>query len=194
MVEGVGLRYDSQKVTAREGRRIDHARMNMSFEVIAIGGWTLTALVLAGIGLLTAQVSISESRRLKRLRADHVQTHPPMPGEKFSELAGVQADRGHVAAGFRNGVAEAMGVAPETVYPSDRLDYVMQFSFDNMDFCDISIFAGKALNVRIPDSFWKPLFPAKRKPRDVSLGELARFAAENWDSLSALQAKRSKRK
>lgn len=87
-----------------------------------------------------------------------------------------------------------MGVPAQTLYPSDHLEYICQFGFDNLDIFDIDVYVGKNLHVHLPSSFWKPLFPVKREASEVSLGELVRFVAQNWESLSSLQTVKAQSK
>jgi hypothetical protein len=160
---------------------------------IAVGFWVPTGLVVGGLGAIVAITYLLDRPRLRRLRREHLQSHPPISEEEFIRLAGVRPDRGNVAIGVRNGAAEIMHVPPETIYPSDSLEYI--FMMTSMDgFLDLSLFAGKALGIRFPNSFWKPLFPVMRNPRDVLLSEVARFGADNWDTMLASQAERSKKK
>jgi hypothetical protein len=156
--------------------------------VIGLGFWSEIAIPLGVMVVVVPLVMLLDRPRLRRLRRKHPETHPPLCAEDFLQQIEVPPARVNIALGVRRGVAAAMGVSPETLYPCDHLEYICQFGFDGLDLFEIDMHVGKALNVTIRSDFWKPLFPVKRPARDVSLAELSRFVVENWDSLPKPEA------
>ncbi len=149
-------------------------------------------LFIGGLAVLWI-VSVRLDRpRIRRLRETHIQTHPNLSDEDFIRQIQVLGERADVALGVRKGVATAMGVPAVTLYPSDHLEYIVQFGFDNMSLLEINLSIAKTLNIRMYMSFWEPLYSTKREFCELSVGELARFVAEHWESLSNSQAVKAK--
>jgi acyl carrier protein len=147
--------------------------------IIAIGDWASALLIMGGVLLLGTVLVLLDLPRIRRLRRKHVKTHPCLSSEEFIRQGDFPREHETIALGVREGVANAMGVATETVYPADRLDYVVQFAFDNIDLLDLKLFIGEALQVRVPIG----LFEVPKGKEDIppldTVADLATYIAEN---------------
>jgi len=160
-------------------------------------GTIVTNAALAGIGVLpqiaivcamaviVVMMVLQHRIRMKSLREHHLATHPSLSNDEFLQQIKVPVGLVTIATGVRQSVARAMGVPVESVYPSDTLEYICQFGFDNMDFVEIVVEIEQTLGVPFVDSFWDPLFPANKTLNDVHLGDLTKVIAANWTALSA---------
>jgi hypothetical protein len=121
-------------------------------------GAALIVVVLIGLAVLA---SLSEGRRLRRLRAEFLRSHAAIPEEEFLRQAGVPPEGRQIALAVREGVSAHMGVPEATLHPADGLAYLDRFSFDPMGYLefveDIS-WSLKRLGLKTYERFWNPFF------------------------------------
>jgi hypothetical protein len=152
--------------------------------MLAMDTWTGCGL-LFGLSVVTAALIIPlERRRRRRLSRQHVASHRELSDDEFLDQAGAPAGRRAVALGVRQAVAEAMGVPPATVHPSDSLEYALRCGFIGPDVYDLVFRLEKELRVnKIPKGILDQLVTAKGGFKACTVGDLVRYIAAQWESL-----------
>ena len=122
-------------------------------------------LIAGGITCVAAAVAIvmtGESRRLRRVRSEHLRTHRDMADSAFVGLARVSAAEEKQVCRIREEIAKVMRVPAATVHPSDDLAYIATFGFDGMDFVEIAFCVERVLAVRVADKTWDEFLQGKQ--------------------------------
>ena len=158
------------------------AQMHVGLSVLAMSAWWY-GVGIGGVALLFVAMIFRERGRFRQRLREYLGTHPPMPEDEFLARSGIPAEGSRVALLVRKGVAEAMGIPPANLHPTDSLQYLCGFGFGDVDFADILFLVGKALGVRVSVKSWKALFADARKADLITLGDLARFVDGNWGGL-----------
>ena len=156
--------------------------MNVGSVIMAMSPWWY-GIGMGGMALLVAVGVFRECGRVRRCQREHLETHAPLSDDHFLVTTGAPPEGAEFAIVVRKGVAKAMGIPPATLHPTDTIEYICGFSYDGMDFLEITMNIESVLGMHTPNEFWKPFFRKRKVATEPSLGDLARVAAENLGSL-----------
>jgi hypothetical protein len=145
--------------------------------------WAVVLIPAIVLALLAVLVLPVENRRIRRVRAQHLASHPPRTDDEYCRESGVAPEDASFALDVRSGFARLMGIPSNTVYPSDTLEYAVSFGWDNSCFLEVEMVLGLELGARFPKKFWDPLFASTDKPLLLSIREMTAYIIDNRSKL-----------
>ena len=141
--------------------------------------WTVLAIVLA---LLAATIVVGEWGARKK-RRQHIAGHPAVSDGEYLEKIGLPQSKNDLCLAFRRAMADAAGIPPESVCPSDSLAHLCGLGFDGIDLCEILPFLERRLGVKISDREAETALAGKFSLQ-MPFGDFVRCYVENWASIA----------
>jgi acyl carrier protein len=124
-------------------------------------------LILSVFGGVTIIFLWSQSRRRRRIRYQHLQSHPEMSDADFLAAVNVPTSTRDAACRVRRALAKAMKVPAASLHPSDDISYVASFGLDNMDLIEIVVNVEDEVGCHIPSGIMEEFWQRKER-RDVA--------------------------
>jgi len=139
--------------------------------------WILAIILPAVLVVVLAEVW-----HTKRRKQGHAASHARMTDAEYLTKLGVPKTKQDLCLAFRRAMADAAGVPPETVYPSDSMAHLCELGFDGVDTIEILLFLERRLGVRISDRKAKEALAGKLTPQ-MAFADFVRCYVEEWDSI-----------
>ena len=147
--------------------------------------WTL--IILLGVLGLVLTAGWDIKRRAQRRAAGHAAGHPPMADAEYLAELDLPETKQDLCLAFRLAMADAAGVPPETVYPSDSMAHLCELGLDGIDTVEILIGLEDRLGVTISDREAEKIL-ADHPGLEMAFGDWVRCFVEDWDTIVGQRA------